>query len=276
MIALSMQDVSLKYNGKPVIEHLKWQVEAGRIYSIIGPNGCGKSTLLKAIARQLKCSGGSVLVDGKQLDSFSPRQLARRLAMLAQSQDPVPDMSVRTLVGYGRFPHKPAWSPMRKEDEAIIDWALTQTGTMKFAERKLSALSGGERQKVWIAMALAQQPDVLLLDEPTTYLDIQHQLEIMELVASLNRLHKVTIIMVLHDMNHAAVYSDELAVMRKGKIYAQGKPEDTLTEQMLADVFGVRAQLSRHPESGRPVCLVTGVIGPSTGSESDEAIRAGS
>lgn len=270
MTVLSMDNITLKYSGQTIIEDLQWQVEAGQIYSIIGPNGCGKSTLLKALARQLKCSHGAVLLDGKALDSLSPRQLARQLAMLAQSQDAVPDMLVRTLVGYGRFPHKPAWSSMRKEDEAIVDWALAQTGTTKFANRKLSALSGGERQKVWIAMALAQQPDVLLLDEPTTYLDIHHQLEIMELIASLNRQHKVTIIMVLHDMNHAAIYSDELTVMQKGKIYAQGKPEEALTGQMLADVFGVRALLSRHPQSGRPVCLVTSVID----SDGRETIKA--
>lgn len=261
MKALLLNRVSLQYNGRTIIGGLDWQIDAGSICSIIGPNGCGKSTLLKAIARQLKPEQGSVVLEGRPLAGFAPRELARHLAMLPQSRDKVPDMTVRRLVGYGRFPHKPVWAPMRREDEEVVDWALSATGTEPFAGRKLSALSGGERQRVWIAMALAQQPRVLLLDEPTTYLDVSHQLEIMELVSDINRLHGVTIVMVLHDINHAAAFSDEIAVMRKGALYAHGKPEDTITEATLADVFGVKARIERDPGSGRPVCLITGLLG---------------
>lgn len=269
MKALLADDVTLQYNRRPVIERLNWSVDAGNIYSIIGPNGCGKSTLLKAIAGQLKPERGCVLLEGKQLSGFTPRSLARELAFLLQSQDKIPDMTVRTLVGYGRFPHKPIWSPNRPEDEAVIHWAMEQTGTKQFAGRKLSALSGGERQRVRIAMALAQKPRMLLLDEPTTYLDVSHQLEMMELITDINRSYGVTIVMVLHDINHAAAYSDEIAVMRRGELYVSGKPEDTITEAMLGDVFGVKARIDRDGASGRPVCWITGLFGKTESRERD-------
>ncbi|MEF3303434.1 ABC transporter ATP-binding protein [Paenibacillus sp. GYB003] len=267
MTALQAEDVTLRYDGRPVIERLNWHAESGRIHTIVGPNGCGKSTLLRAVAGQLKPRSGGILLDGKRLSGFAPRRLARELAMLAQSPDRLPDMTVRMLVGFGRFPHKPIWGASRPEDEEIVDRAMEQTGTRRFAGRKLAALSGGERQRVWIAMALAQQPRVLLLDEPTTYLDVSHQLEIMELIARINRSNGVTIVMVLHDMNHASAYSDEIAVMRSGALYACGRPEETITEATLADVFGVRATIGRHPLNGRPYCLVTGLLNPSDRGE---------
>lgn len=258
--ALELEKLVVKYHQRTVIERLSWSAQEGRIYSIIGPNGCGKSTLLKAIAGQMKTAGGSILLAGQPLVSYSRRRLARYLSMLQQSQDKLPDITVRTLVGYGRFPHKPAWAKLGKEDEDIIDWALEQTGTTRFANRKLSTLSGGERQRVWIALALAQKPRLLLLDEPTTYLDVSHQWEIMELVAEINQSQGMTIIMVLHDMNHAAAYSDELMIMDKGKIYASGKPEDTMTEQTLGEVFGVTGRIEPGSGNGRLSCLVTGLL----------------
>ncbi|MEK5645678.1 iron ABC transporter ATP-binding protein [Paenibacillus rhizosphaerae] len=260
MTALRLDNVSVTYNNHQVIERLNWHAEEGKIYSIIGPNGCGKSTLLKAIAGQLKPVVGSILLNGRSISSFTRRELARQLSMLQQSQDKLPDMTVRTLVGYGRFPHKPAWTAMSQEDEDIVDWALLQTGTLPFAQRKLSALSGGERQRVWIALALAQKPRLLLLDEPTTYLDVSHQWEIMELISEINQKFGMTIIMVLHDMNHAAGYSDEIMVMNKGEVYASGKPEDTITEQTLGEVFGVNGRIERDPDNARLTCLVTGLL----------------
>lgn len=272
MTALLLDQVSVNYHNRCVIDRLDWQAEEGKIYSIIGPNGCGKSTLLKAISGQLKTAGGSILLEGKPLEGYSRRSLARQLSMLQQSQDKLPDMTVRTLVGYGRFPHKPPWAGQRKEDEAIVDWALAQTGTWMFADRKLSALSGGERQRVWIALALAQKPRLLLLDEPTTYLDVSHQWEIMELISDINRKHGMTIIMVLHDMNHAAAYSDEIMMMSKGKVYASGSPEDTITEQSLGEVFGVKGRIERDPVNQRLSCLVTGLLPNREQAQTAEAI----
>jgi iron complex transport system ATP-binding protein len=215
---------------------------------------------LKAISGQLKPARGTILLDGKPLSSYSRRGLAQYLSMLQQSQEKQPDLTVRTLVGYGRFPHKPAWAGFRREDEEVIDWALAQTGTLSFADRKLSALSGGERQRAWIALALAQQPKLLLLDEPTTYLDVSHQWEILELVSELNRKYGITILMVLHDMHHAAAFSDELLVLRQGEVYASGSPADTLTEQTLGEVFGVKGQIAQDPATARLSCLVTGLL----------------
>ncbi|MDU4698234.1 MULTISPECIES: ABC transporter ATP-binding protein [Paenibacillus] len=260
MTALALDNLAVKYNHRPVIERISWKAEKGKIYSIIGPNGCGKSTLLKAIAGQLKPVRGTILLDDRPLASYSRRGLARYLSMLQQSQEKQPDLTVRTLVGYGRFPHKPAWAGLRREDEEIIDWALAQTGALSLADRKLSALSGGERQRAWIALALAQQPRLLLLDEPTTYLDVSHQWEIMELVSELNQKHGITILMVLHDMNHAAAFSDEILVLSQGEVYVSGKPADTLTEQTLGEVFGVKGQITQDPETARLSCLVTGLL----------------
>lgn len=260
MTLLRLEDVSVRLHNRTVLDSLNWQVEAGKIYSIIGPNGSGKSTLLKTCAGQLKPAQGKVLLQGRMLDSYPRRQLARHMAMLQQSQASLPDVSVRSLVSYGRFPHQPVWGAKRKEDEEIVEWAMAQTGTLPFAERKLSNLSGGERQRVWIAMTLAQQSGLILLDEPTTYLDVNHQWEVMELVHDLNRKYGITIVMVLHDLNHAAACSDELLVMRAGEMYASGPPEQVITDRMLRDVFGVRGNVGRDDRSGRMHCHIEGLL----------------
>lgn len=261
MTALVLEEVTVKYKHRTVIDKLNWQVETGKIYSVIGPNGCGKSTLLKTIAGHLKPDRGEVLLGGKPIGSYSRRHLAKCVAMLQQSQDKLPEMTVRALVGYGRFPHKPMWGANQKEDGEIVEWAMAQTGTLPFAERKLSALSGGERQRVWIAMTLAQKTRLLLLDEPTTYLDVSHQWEIMELIADINRKYGITIVMVLHDINHAAACSDEIMVMSAGRMYASGTPEQVITEEMLGDVFGVKGLVERDTDSGRLNCLIRGLLG---------------
>lgn len=260
MKVMKLKAVTVKYHKRTVLDTLHWKVEEGKITSIIGPNGCGKSTLLKTMAGHIKPERGAVLLQGKPLDQYKRRHLAQQLAMLQQSHDRLPDVTVRTLVEYGRFPHKPVWGTLRKEDEEVVEWALTQTGTILFAERKLSALSGGERQRVWLAMALAQKTRLLLLDEPTTYLDVSHQWEIMELIADMNRKHGITVIMVVHDINHAAAYSDEVLVMSANGVYASGTPKQVLTEKMFGDVFGVKALVHRDANSGRLNCLIKGKL----------------
>jgi len=260
MTVLTLEEVTVRVSNRTVIDKLSWKMEAGKIYSIIGPNGCGKSTLLKTCAGQLKPAEGKVVLQGKPIDSYPRRQLARYMAILQQSQDKIPEITVRTLVSYGRFPHKPLWGANRKEDEELVEWAMSQTGTLPFAERKLSALSGGERQRVWIAMTLAQQTGLILLDEPTTYLDVNHQWEIMELIQNINRNYGVTIVMVLHDLNHAAACSDEVMVMNAGGTYGSGPPEQVITDRMLRDVFGVRASVGRNAQSGRMHCHIEGLL----------------
>ena len=208
-VMMQVNHLSAGYQGHKVIEDISFQVEQGKIYSIIGPNGCGKTTLIRAVSRNIRPSAGQVLLDGENIYKMNTRKVAQKVAVLSQSNNTMSDVSVRTLVQYGRFAHMAWWQGRSAQDERIVDWALEKTGMTDFANRKINALSGGERQRAWIAMSIAQKPEILLLDEPTTYLDISHQLEIMELVARLNREENITILMVLHDINHAVRYSDE-------------------------------------------------------------------
>lgn len=221
--------------------------------SIIGPNGCGKSTLLKALARQLPRYEGTVYLDGKDIRQWQVKPFARQLAFLMQSHEQTGDISVKNLVSFGRFPHKSVVKRVNEDDLQMVDRALNLTGLKHLEERIVSTLSGGERQRAWIAMALAQQPNILLLDEPTTYLDICHQLEIMELVKLLNRTYGLTIVMVLHDLNHASSYSDQIIMMNKGSIMAYGSPNEVMNEASIAAVFGVRAKIHPDPDSGVPL-----------------------
>lgn len=243
----------VKYRGHTVMDHVDIQFEAGLIHSILGPNGCGKSTLLKVLSRQLQGESGVVYIDGQDAKEWGIKPFARHLSMLAQSQERLTDISVYDLVSYGRFPHKAFMQRLDDQDRQIVDWALQLTGMETFAPRSILELSGGERQRVRIAMAVAQQPKVLMLDEPTTYLDICHQLEIMELVVHLNRVQNMTVIMVLHDLNHAAAYSDRITVMKQGTVYAHGKPSEVICAEMLRDVFQVEACVERDDENGHPL-----------------------
>lgn len=246
------KDVKVGYGGKVVVSSISIPFEEGKIHSIIGPNGCGKSTFLKVIARQLKMEHGSVTLHHKEINQWKRKELAREIAFLMQSHDQTPDITVQNLVAYGRFPHKKPMQPLDKSDQDIIDWAIDLTNLTYLSNRTVMSLSGGERQRAWIAMALVQQPNVLLLDEPTTFLDIHHQLEIIELVKQLNSEHGMTIIMVLHDLNQAAMVSDQLVVLSQGKLYDRGAPLNVIHATMLKEVFQVEAQIQIEQPSGRP------------------------
>lgn len=259
MRRLETKDLTLKYQDTCIIRHLDIAFEPGSVTSIIGPNGCGKSTLLKALARQLKPAGGEVLLDHQPLFALSAKNVARQLSYMAQSQEQI-DITVKELVGFGRTPHQPYWNHVSDRDREMTDWAMQATGLTAYRDRRLHTLSGGERQRVWIAMALAQQPGVLLLDEPTTYLDIAHQLEVMELVQGLNRQYKMTVIMVLHDINQASVYSDYILAMKSGAVQGYGPPADILTPDLLGKVFGVQATVENDPVHEKPLCRFTGLI----------------
>lgn len=235
----------------PVLRELTLSLEPGRITALVGPNGCGKSTLLKTVPRLLRPRAGAVIYRGQPLYALSPRKAAQKIACLGQFHTAPDDLPVRTLVSYGRYPH----GRDAAKDRAIVADALARTGLTALADRPLSTLSGGERQRAWIAMVLCQQPEILLLDEPTTYLDIGCQLEVLELIRALRDSMGVTVLMVLHDLNLAARYADRLCVMRNGSIDADGTPDAVLTAAMLRDTFCITAEIHRDETNGCPYLI---------------------
>lgn len=249
---LSTHALKLAYGQNVIIPDLDLTVAGGQVTSIIGPNGCGKSTLLRALARLLPTGAGHIELYGQALHALHSREIARRLAILPQGPTAPEGLSVEDLVWFGRHPHQGRFPVRRPEDREAVQWALDQTGMRVFAARPLEALSGGQRQRAWIAMSLAQQTDILLLDEPTTYLDPSHQLEVLHLAQRLNREQGKTVVMVLHDLNQAVRYSDRLIAMRGGQVYAHGPAGDVLTHDLLRDVFGLKAHLLPDPDTGRP------------------------
>ncbi|OLV16493.1 ABC transporter ATP-binding protein [Deinococcus marmoris] len=252
---LSTHDLKLAYGTSVIVPHLNLSLKGGLVTSIIGPNGCGKSTLLRALARLRPVTGGNVELYGQALHSLPSKEVARRLAILPQGPTAPEGLSVEELVWFGRHPHQGRFPVRRPEDREAVAWALSQTGMTIFAGRPLEALSGGQRQRAWIAMSLAQQTEILLLDEPTTYLDLSHQLEVLQLAQRLNREQGKTVVMVLHELNQAVRYSDEIIAMQGGEVYAQGRPEDVLTPELLADVFNLKAHILSDPDTGRPYII---------------------
>ncbi len=259
---LRANQISACFGERTVIHGLSLSIKGREIISIIGPNGSGKSTLLRILARNLKPRQGTVLLDGKDIKELNGKELARRLAILHQAPHSSGDLTVRDLVAYGRFPHQSWRWPSRArtgpEDKSVVEWALEQTGLLPLALRSLNTLSGGERQRAWIAMALAQKPRILLLDEPTTYLDLYHQLEVLDLLARLNQEQDIAVVMALHDINYAARYSDTVAVLSQGSLYASGRPAEVITGEMLRAVFGVEADFWLD-SNGKPFCLARGI-----------------
>ncbi|MDY4921301.1 MAG: ABC transporter ATP-binding protein [Phascolarctobacterium sp.] len=240
-LILEAQHIDVGINQKTIVHDLTLAIPEGKITAIIGPNGCGKSTTLKAISRIWPVQKGKVTFNGKEIHSFSQREFAQCLAILTQSPQAPTDLTVQDLVEMGRFPHRGFLGRGGKDDAQHVEWALEQTNLTQFRGRLLHTLSGGERQRAWIAMALAQRPQVLLLDEPTTYLDICHQLEVMQLLVKLNRELGLTVVMVIHELNHAIQYADYVAVMKAGRLVTSGAPREIVTAQLLADVFRVQA-----------------------------------
>lgn len=255
---LAARQVSLGYGDDIVIDRLDLCIAPGAITSIVGANGCGKSTLLRALARLLAPRGGQVILDGKQLHHTPSKQVARILGLLPQSPIAPEGIAVADLVGRGRHPHQRLLARWNARDYEAVAAALAATSTADLADRSVDELSGGQRQRVWIAMALAQEPDILLLDEPTTFLDVAHQIEVLDLLTDLNRDRGTTIVMVLHDLNLAARYSDELVALRNGQIYATGPPSDVVTPALVRDVFGMNSQVIADPVSASPIVMPIG------------------
>lgn len=253
--SITAKKLTAGYGGMPVFRDLDMEIPKGKITTLIGSNGSGKSTILKTMSRLIMPAAGGVYLEGKSIHSMPTKQVAQKLALLPQSAQSPAGITVGDLVEYGRFPYRKKLSGITQQDREIIRWALACTNMTALAEREMDQLSGGQRQRGWIAMALAQKTGILFLDEPTTYLDISHQLEILQLLRQLNTEQGVTIVMVLHDLNQAIMFSDYLVAIREGEKHSSGLPESVITAQTLREVFNVEAEVIRHPVIGVPVCL---------------------
>ncbi len=255
---LVVDAVTLGYDERVVVHDMTLEVPTGQITTIVGANACGKSTLLRAMARLLRPKAGRVLLDGQPVDAMAPRDVATVLGLLPQTPTAPEGIAVADLVGRGRYPHQGWFRRWTAQDSAVVEESLRLTDTLELADRPVDELSGGQRQRVWIAMALAQQTDVLLLDEPTTFLDVAHQVEVLDLLTDLNRTRGTTIVMVLHDLNLAARYSDHLVALAQGRLVAQGAPESVVTPELVREVFAMDAQVVPDPVSGTPLVVPVG------------------
>lgn len=250
--------MTLSYGEAPIIDNLDMEIRKGEITVLVGANGCGKSTLLRSLARLLKPRNGSVLLDGKAISRLPTKEVAKNLAILPQGPVAPEGLTVLQLVKQGRYPYQSWLNQWSEKDEEMVGRALKATGMAEMAEKTVDSLSGGQRQRAWIAMTLAQETDIILLDEPTTYLDMTHQIEILDLLYDLNKKEKRTIVMVLHDINLACRYADNIIAIQNQRIYCQGKPEEVVTCEMIRDVFAMKCDIIHDPLFGTPMCIPHG------------------
>ncbi|NEB39233.1 ABC transporter ATP-binding protein [Streptomyces sp. SID14515] len=256
-VRLAARGITVGYGGRPVIDELDVSIPPGVVTTIIGPNGCGKSTLLRTLTRLLKPAGGTVVLDGEDIGRLRTRDVAKKLGLLPQAPVAPEGLTVADLVARGRHPHQSWLRQWSSDDADVVRRALAMTGVADLAERPVDSLSGGQRQRVWISMTLAQGTDLLLLDEPTTYLDLAHAIDVLDLVDDLHE-SGCTVVMVLHDLNLATRYSDNLVVMRAGAILAQGHPRDVITAELLYEAFGLQAKVIEDPVGDRPLIVPIG------------------
>ncbi|MEH3130428.1 MAG: ABC transporter ATP-binding protein [Mycolicibacterium neoaurum] len=255
MATLRAQDLTLGYSDTPIVSGLNAEITEGAITAIVGPNACGKSTLLRGLARLLRPAGGQVLLDGADISSLRTKDVARKLGLLPQSSIAPEGITVADLVARGRFPHQRVLRQFTRDDEVAVAEAMEATGVTALSGRAVDELSGGQRQRVWVAMVLAQQTPLILLDEPTTFLDIAHQIELLDLFAELNDTQGRTIVAVLHDLNHACRFADQIIAMKAGRIVAQGEPARVITADLVEDVYGMKCQIIDDPETGTPLVV---------------------
>lgn len=255
MKQLSARQLSLGYQKTTILNNLNLEISPGKITILIGANGCGKSTLLKGLGRILRPQKGTVYLDGKAIHKLPSRKIAQNLGILPQNPNAPEGLTVKDLVAQGRYPHQTWWQQWTLEDERQINQALEITAVTELANRELDTLSGGQRQRAWIAMTLAQNTEILLLDEPTTFLDLAHQIEVLDLLTQLNHNFQRTIVIVLHELNQAARYADYLVAMKDGYIYAQGKPQEIMTPKVIKEVFGLDSHIIKDPISNTPLCI---------------------
>ncbi len=274
MVRLHTKDLNIGYGERLIIKDLSIDIPDKQITTIIGSNGCGKSTLLKAITRIITHQSGTILLDGQEIAKENTKSLAKKMAILPQTPESVSGLTVGELVSYGRFPYQKGFGRLTKKDYEVIDWALEVTGTTEYKYRPVDALSGGQRQRVWIAMALAQETEIIFLDEPTTYLDMAHQLEVLELLQRLNREQGRTIIMVLHDLNQAARFADYLLALKDGNIIKSGNCEEVITRDVLRRVFQIDAEIGRDPRTNKPMCLTYNLLkGENNNEKNNDSLR---
>lgn len=261
MSRLNTAQLQLSYDNRTIVENLNIQIPDGQITALVGANGSGKSTILKAMARIMQPTGGQVLLDGKSIHKQSTREVAKQMAILPQNPTAPEGLTVTELVSFGRFPYQKGFGSLQAEDKEMVQWAIEVTGMAAFHDRPIDQLSGGQRQRAWIAMALAQDTDILFLDEPTTYLDMAHQLEVLHLLEHLNRTAQRTIVMVVHDLNHASRYAHHMIAIKQGNAVACGSPVEVMTVEVLREVFGIEADIVKDPRSGLPLCLPYALVG---------------
>jgi iron complex transport system ATP-binding protein len=259
--------INIGYDDRLIVKDLSVEIPDKKITTIIGANGCGKSTLLKAITRIISHQSGTVVLDGKDILKENTKTLARKMAILPQTPEGTTGLTVGELVSYGRFPYQKGFGRLTKKDYEVIDWALEVTGTKDFKFRTIDALSGGQRQRVWIAMALAQETEIIFLDEPTTYLDMAHQLEVLELLQKLNREQERTIVMVLHDLNQAARFADYIIALKDGQVVKAGSCDEVITKDVLRKVFNINAEIGRDPQTKKPMCITYNLLKGETKNE---------
>jgi len=252
------EELTLSYGKKVIAEGLNVAIPDGHFTAIIGPNGCGKSTLLRTLSRLMTPQQGQVFLDGEQIQRFASKEVARRIGLLAQNATTPGDITVQELVARGRYPHQPLFTRWRKEDDDAVNHAMQATGMVELANQSVDTLSGGQRQRAWIAMVLAQETAIMLLDEPTTWLDISHQIDLLELLSELNRERGYTLAAVLHDLNQACRYATHLIALRDGQIIAEGAPNEIVTAELIERIYGLRSLIIEDPVAGTPLVVPLG------------------
>lgn len=261
MIRLTTSGLDIAYDDRLIVQDLNIAIPQGKITALVGANGSGKSTILKTMARIMNPSKGSVLLDGRSIHKQSTKEVAKQLAILPQNPTAPDGLTVAELVSYGRFPYQKGFGSLTKEDRSIIQWAIEATGMNDFADRSVDHLSGGQRQRAWIAMALAQETDILFLDEPTTFLDMAHQLEVLHLLQKLNAANNRTVVMVVHDLNHATRYAHHMIAIKSGTVAGEGTPSEVMTPAIMREVFNIEADIVPDPRTGVPLCLPYALAG---------------